>query len=67
MNTFLIKKDQKINFIHFFLANLYTNIETWPDAKSLPATLGQIGGIALTNANDELVVFYRGPRIWEQK
>jgi hypothetical protein len=53
--------------IFLFLATLYTNIETWPDIKSIPAQLGEIGGIALNNANDELVVFYRGIRKWEYK
>jgi hypothetical protein len=43
------------------------NIETWPDVKALPPQLGEIGGIALNNANDELVVFYRGQRKWEFK
>jgi hypothetical protein len=51
----------------FCLANLYTNVEGWPDLKSLPTQLGEIGGIALTNGNNELVVFSRGSRKWEFK
>jgi hypothetical protein len=50
-----------------YLADLYTNIETWPDVKSLPAQLGEIGGITLTNSNNELAVFFRGSRKWEYK
>jgi hypothetical protein len=49
------------------VANVYTNIDNWLDVKSLPSELGQIGGIALSNANDELVVFHRGSRKWEYK
>ncbi len=65
---FSTKKIRKlISFFLFFVANLYTNIENWPDVKSLPAQLGQIGGIALTNGNNELVVFYRGSRTWDSK
>lgn len=55
---------------YFFLclaANLYTCVETWPDVKSFPSLLGEVGGIALTKSNEELVVFHRGPRKWENK
>ncbi|CAF1639099.1 unnamed protein product, partial [Adineta ricciae] len=47
--------------------NLYTCVETWPDVKSLPGQLGEIGGITLNKANDELIVFHRGTRKWETK
>ena len=50
-----------------FVANLYTCTDSWPDIKSLPDRLGEIGGLALNKANDELVVFHRGPRKWETK
>jgi hypothetical protein len=42
-------------------------VETWPDVKSFPSALGEVGGIALTKNNEELVVFHRGPRKWENK
>ncbi|CAF2813402.1 unnamed protein product [Rotaria sp. Silwood2] len=48
-------------------SNLYKNVENWPDVKSLPAQLGEIGGIGLNNANNELIVFHRGSRKWEYK
>jgi hypothetical protein len=63
---FQIKKS-KIKFILLFWGNLYTNIESWPDIESLPVELGEIGGIALTNADNELVIFHRGSRKWELK
>lgn len=44
----------------------YTNIETWPDQKTTKE-IGQIGGIALNNANSELVVFHRASRKWESQ
>lgn len=52
-------------FFLFYLANLYNNVDTWPDLKSLSTALGEIGGIALSNSNSELVVFHRGSRRWE--
>ncbi|UJR10829.1 hypothetical protein I4U23_015016 [Adineta vaga] len=45
--------------------NQYVNIETWPDQKVTINQLGHIGGIALNNANNELVVFHRASRKWE--
>jgi hypothetical protein len=42
-------------------------VDSWPDAKTLPPQLGEVGGIALNKANDELVVFHRGSRKWENK
>ncbi|CAF1189885.1 unnamed protein product, partial [Didymodactylos carnosus] len=45
--------------------NLYKCIETWPDSKSTPG-VGEIGGIAL-DLNDDLVIFHRGQRKWENK
>jgi hypothetical protein len=54
-------------FLYLFLANLYTCVDSWPDTKSLPSQLGEIGGLALNKANDELVVFHRGSRKWENK
>ncbi|CAF4777868.1 unnamed protein product [Rotaria sp. Silwood1] len=50
-----------------FTANLYENVENWTDVQSLSAQLGEIGGIALNNANNELIVFHRGSRKWEFK
>ena len=57
--------NQKSDRCLLFLANTYTYIESWPDVKSLPNELGQVDGIALNNANGELVVFHRGSRKWE--
>ncbi|CAF4166353.1 unnamed protein product, partial [Adineta steineri] len=45
--------------------NVYKSVHHWPNVQSLPKELGQVGGIALNNANDELVVFHRGSRKWE--
>ena len=42
-------------------------MENWPDVKTLPTELGEIGGIALSNGNKELIVFHRGSRKWEYK
>jgi hypothetical protein len=64
---FLTEKENQKLFFYFFLEDLYTNVEAWPDVKSLPTQLGQIGGIALNNANDELIVFSRGSRKWESR
>ena len=65
------KRIEKKLIIHFCfcfcLADLYKTVEGWPDVASLPTQLGEIGGIALTNANNELVVFSRGSRKWEFK
>lgn len=47
--------------------NLYTCVDSWPDLKSLPTELGEIGGLAMSKNNDELVVFHRGSRKWENK
>ncbi|CAF0866492.1 unnamed protein product [Rotaria sp. Silwood1] len=57
----------KLHNAKLMRSNLYKNVENWPDVKSLPAQLGQIGGIALNNANNELIVFHRGSRKWEFK
>ncbi|CAF4387663.1 unnamed protein product [Rotaria socialis] len=57
----------KLHNAKLMSSDLYTNVETWPDVKSLPAQLGEVGGIALNNANNELVVFHRGSRNWEFK
>ncbi|CAF1507834.1 unnamed protein product [Rotaria sp. Silwood1] len=57
----------KLHNAKLMRSNLYKNVENWPDVKSLPAQLGQIGGIALSNANNELIVFHRGSRKWEFK
>lgn len=56
-------------FLVFFLivANLYACVDSWPEIKSLPGQLGEIGGLALNKANDELIVFHRGSRKWENK
>ena len=59
--------NRKVLSFVFSLANLYTCIDSWPDVHSLPRQLGEIGGLALNNANDELVVFHRGTRKWENK
>lgn len=68
---FYVLKEHFVRFILIIsfdiLANLYTCIESWPDTKSLPGQLGEIGGLALNKANDELVVFHRGSRKWENK
>jgi hypothetical protein len=61
----LIIKNDMDSF--YFLGVLYRNVENWPDVKSLPSQLGQIGGIALSNGNDQLVVFHRGSRKWESQ
>ncbi len=63
------KSPRKIRniFLHFFLANLYTCVDSWPGTKFLPSQLGEIGGLALNNANDELVLFHRDGRKWEKK
>ena len=45
----------------------YHNVDSWPDVKSLPTPLGEIGGIALNARASELVVFHRGSRKWESK
>ncbi|UJR29117.1 hypothetical protein I4U23_010331 [Adineta vaga] len=62
-------KDQTVKLHNGKLmsSNLYINVENWPDMKSLPTQLGEIGGIALNNANNELIVFHRGSRKWEFK
>ncbi|CAF1152901.1 unnamed protein product [Rotaria sordida] len=62
-------KDQtvKIHNAKIMSSNLYTCVDSWPDVKSLPGQLGEIGGLALNKANDELVVFHRGSRKWENK
>jgi len=60
-----LRKDHEC--MYSFSANLYTCVDSWPDAKSLPSQLGEVGGIALTKGNDELVVFHRGSRKWENK
>ncbi|CAF3800134.1 unnamed protein product [Rotaria sordida] len=57
----------KLHNAKLMRSNLYKSVENWPDIKSLPAQLGQVGGIALNNANDELIVFHRGSRKWEFK
>ncbi|CAF4235914.1 unnamed protein product, partial [Rotaria magnacalcarata] len=57
----------KLHNAKLMSSDLYTNVEIWPDVKSLPAQLGEVGGIALNNANNELVVFHRGSRNWESK
>ena len=62
-----IFRDNKLRWFSFVLANLYTNVENWPDVKTLPTELGEIGGIALSNGNNELIVFHRGSRKWEYK
>jgi len=65
------KKRSKTEYLYIVLlcsvANLYTCVDSWPDAKTLPPQLGEVGGIALNKANDELVVFHRGSRKWENK
>ncbi|CAF0855130.1 unnamed protein product [Adineta ricciae] len=62
-------KDQtvKLHNAKLMSPNVYTNVENWPDVKTLPAELGEIGGIALSNGNNELIVFHRGSRKWEYK
>ncbi len=62
----MIEIDSKYILLSFS-ANLYTCVDSWPDRKSLPSQLGEVGGLALTKANDELVVFHRGSRKWENK
>ncbi|CAF1192501.1 unnamed protein product [Adineta steineri] len=57
----------KLHNAKLMSSNLYTNTENWPDVKTLPVELGEIGGIALNNANNELIVFHRGSRKWEYK
>jgi hypothetical protein len=62
-------KDQtvKLHNAKIMSSNLYTCVDSWPDSKSLPSQLGEVGGVALTKGNDELVVFHRGSRKWENK
>lgn len=48
-------------------SNLYQCVDSWPDVKNLPSQLGEIGGLAMTKGNDDVVVFHRGSRKWENK
>ncbi|CAF3020503.1 unnamed protein product [Rotaria sp. Silwood2] len=65
-----IRNDRQAHTEHTmnsFKTNLYKNVQDWPDIKSLPIQFGEIGGIALNNANNELIVFHRGSRKWESE